>query len=224
MNRKAPVGVRIPGPAGALEGLWQRGQEDLPGVVVCHPHPLYGGTMRNKVVYWIARAFQDAGCSVLRFNFRGVEKSEGAWDEGRGEVEDALSALSWMQAQGVRTLWLAGFSFGGYVALSAFVRAPEVAAAWAVAPAVEHFPVPDVPDDARPVFVVAPGEDEIVPFEKVLAWSLRQPVASLCVIPRTGHFFPGKLDRLYGHIRALAQALIADDAALISRTNHPEEA
>ena len=112
--------VFIPGPAGRLQGLYKEGSDEHPAVVICHPHPQFGGTMRNKVVYWMARAFEDQGCSVLRFNFRGVDQSEGVWDEGRGEAEDARAALNWLQEMHPDSpLWLAGFSFGTYAGLQA---------------------------------------------------------------------------------------------------------
>ena len=115
----------IPGPAGAIEALLESPE---PGAgcfgVVCHPHPLYSGTLDNKVVYTLARAFQELGAPTLRFNFRGVGGSEGAFDRGEGEVDDALAVVAHgRQLFPGAALWLAGFSFGGAVALRSAERA-----------------------------------------------------------------------------------------------------
>jgi alpha/beta superfamily hydrolase len=108
------------GPAGRLEGLLNTGREDAPfAAVVAHPHPLGGGTMHNKVVYHAAKAFSSFGLPVLRFNFRGTGLSEGAHDEGRGEVDDVRAALDWMAAKYATPLLFAGFSFGSHVGLRA---------------------------------------------------------------------------------------------------------
>ncbi len=108
------------GPAGRLEGLLNTGRDDAPSaVVVAHPHPLGGGTMHNKVVYHAAKAFSSFGLPVLRFNFRGTGLSEGAHDEGRGEVDDVRAALDWMTEKYGKPLLFAGFSFGSHVGLRA---------------------------------------------------------------------------------------------------------
>jgi alpha/beta superfamily hydrolase len=108
------------GPAGRLEALLNTGREDAPyAVVVAHPHPLFGGTMHNKVVYHAAKAFSSFGLPVLRFNFRGAGLSEGVHDDGRGEVEDVRAALDWMAARYAKRLLFAGFSFGSHVGLRA---------------------------------------------------------------------------------------------------------
>ncbi|MDX8382284.1 MAG: CocE/NonD family hydrolase, partial [Ghiorsea sp.] len=110
MNAHQPQKMLLQGPVGKLETLYHQGKIGLPAIVVCHPHPVYGGTMRNKVVYWIARAFEELGYSVLRFNFRGVEQSEGAWDEGVGEVDDVTAMIDWLEIKNPDSpLYLAGF-------------------------------------------------------------------------------------------------------------------
>jgi len=192
------------GPAGRLQMLYQPGKPGMPAIVVCHPHPQYGGTMRNKVVYWIARAFEDAGCSVLRFNFRGVEASEGEWDEGRGEAEDAAAALAWLhQRHADAPLWLAGFSFGCYAGLQAAVRMPEVERLFAVAPAVNLWSFDFLDGDARPLSVVAGTADEIVPFAKVRDWASGLIQARFHAIEGAGHFFEH-------HMQAMTDCLLAD--------------
>ena len=116
--------VSIGGPAGRLEAVVETPADSAPigAVVVCHPHPQHGGTMRNKVVHTLARAFVRMGFAALRFNFRGTEGSEGQYDDGIGELDDALAALAWMRTEiSVGPLWLGGFSFGAAIAIRAAV-------------------------------------------------------------------------------------------------------
>jgi hypothetical protein len=194
----------LPGPAGALQALYQAGDADYPAIVVCHPHPLYGGTMRNKVVYWIARAFEDIGCSVLRFNFRGVERSEGAWDDGRGEADDAAAALQWLhERHPTSPLWLAGFSFGCYAGLQAARRDASVSRMFAVAPAINLWSFAFMHGEQRPLTVVAGTADEIVPFAQIKAAVAGQPGIHFHAIDGAGHFFPD-------HMQQMTAALLAD--------------
>jgi hypothetical protein len=193
--------VEIAGPAGRLEGLYQSGTRAA--VVVCHPHPLFGGTMRNKVVYWMARAFEDIGCAVVRFNFRGVERSEGEYDEGRGEAEDVRAALDWLGARHAEApLWLAGFSFGCYAGLQAARNDARVQRMFAVAPAVNHWSFDFMAGDARPLTVVQGRADEIVPFAEVAGWVDTQPQADFHAIAGAGHFFPA-------HMETMTRSLLA---------------
>jgi len=134
--------VLIPGPDGALEGILSTPTQASPCglAVICHPHPAHQGTMNNKVVHFLANAFDDTGFATLRFNFRGVEKSEGQYDEGKGETLDTLAAVHWLRQQYKPSLplWLAGFSFGGYTSLSA-TRQSNIAGLISVAPAIHLF-------------------------------------------------------------------------------------
>jgi len=119
----------LAGPAGLLEGLLEEPEDQDPGfaAVLCHPHPLYGGTMHNKVIYRLARGLRRLGGAVLRFNFRGVGRSSGSYDEGRGELEDARAALQWLQREYAGLpCWLGGFSFGARVALALGCQEPAV--------------------------------------------------------------------------------------------------
>jgi len=196
----------IDGPAGRLEALWQAGEAGRPAVVICHPHPRYGGTMRNKVVYWMGRAFEDIGCSVLRFNFRGVERSEGEWDQGRGEADDARAALDWMHGRHPDApLWLAGFSFGCYAGLLAARNDPRISRMFAVAPAVNLWSFAFMAGEQRPVTVIAGTDDEIVPFEQVAASVKGQPNIRFHAIEGAGHFF-------VDHREQMQAALLADSA------------
>lgn len=190
--------LAIAGPAGPLETI----VEDPGGVppaiaVVCHPHPLYQGTMRNKVVHTLARAANRLGAPAVRFNFRGVGASGGSWDEGRGEIEDALAVAAWARQRWPgRPLWLAGFSFGAF---AAFVAAGEVkpAALVTIAPPVTRFPIDAAPDPQAPWLLVQGEDDELVDFHEVVAWAKTRPISPRVVLlPGTSHFFHGRLGEL----------------------------
>lgn len=187
----------IAGPAGAIECAIDVPGADAPvrGVaVLCHPHPLHGGTLDNKVVQTLARAFVQLGYRAVRFNFRGIGGSAGAWDEGRGEVDDALAVIAALREPGL-PLALGGFSFGAYVATQAAARLPADARAERLAlvgPAVVNFPAAPVSQDS----IVIHGEaDEVVPLSAVLDWA-RPQVLPVTVVPATGHFFHGQLGLL----------------------------
>jgi alpha/beta superfamily hydrolase len=185
----------IAGPAGQIECAVDRPPEGqvLRGVVViCHPNPTQGGTMDNKVVQTLARAFVQMGYRAVRFNFRGIGKSEGSWDEGRGEVDDALAVIADQREAGL-PLALAGFSFGGFVASRAAQRldlAPERLCL--VGPATSRFDTAPVPADT----LVIHGEaDDVVPLAAVLDWARPQSLP-VTVVPGVGHFFHGQLPLL----------------------------
>jgi len=187
----------IAGPAGTIECAL-----DLPAdgtaprglALICHPNPTQGGTMDNKVVQTLARAFLQLGYRTVRFNFRGIGKSEGGWDEGRGEIDDALAVLQAVREPG-ETLVLAGFSFGGYVASQAALRIPDDAKAERmvlVGPAASRFDTAPVPADT----LVIHGEvDDVVPLQAVLDWARPQSLP-VVVVPGVGHFFHGQLPLL----------------------------
>lgn len=129
--------VIITGPDGRLEGRYQHNPaKNAPIALILHPHPLYGGTMNNKVVYKMFQTFVDQGFSTLRFNFRGVGKSQGSYGDGLGELCDAANALDWLQQQSPDTsgCWIAGFSFGGWIATQLLMRRPELEGFVAVSP------------------------------------------------------------------------------------------
>ena len=117
------------GPDGRLEGRYHQSKEsDAPIAIVLHPHPLHGGNMNNRIVYIMYNNFVERGFSVLRFNFRGVGKSDGVFDDGEGELSDAASVLDWLQQynNNSKTCWVAGFSFGSWVAMQLLMRRPEI--------------------------------------------------------------------------------------------------
>jgi uncharacterized protein len=194
--------LSLEGPAGALEAVLE--DPGTPGIsyaVVCHPHPLYGGTMDNKVITTVARALQDAGMPTLRFNFRGVGASDGVFDQGSGETADAEAVAAWgAQRWPGRSLVIAGFSFGAYVALRlAQQRLPQqrpLRRLIAIAPAIQRqgeaaMPVP------CPWLVVQGDADEIVDPAGVIAWiNDFEPKPRLVVLAGAGHFFHHRLQEL----------------------------
>jgi len=191
----------LAGRAGRLQAIYQPHDHCEAAVLICHPHPLYGGTMRNKVVYWMARAFEDQGCAVLRFNFRGVEQSEGTWDDGVGETDDTRCALDWLHTQLPTTpLWLAGFSFGCYAGLRAARDDARVQRLFAVSPAVAHYDFSFMEGDNRPLTVIQGLADEVVDADAVIQWVNTLLQAILVPIEDAGHFYPN-------HQQALQQAL-----------------
>lgn len=162
--------------------------------VICHPHPVQGGTMHNKVVYTLASAMEALNVKTVRFNFRGVQKSAGSFDHGVGELEDLCRVVDWVKAQCPNDdIWLAGFSFGAYIA----IKGTYVCGAKrliAVAPPVGHPYFNDLPQIICPWVLVQGEEDEVVDANKVLSWGRAQkPEPHLIVMPEVGHFFHGQL-------------------------------
>jgi alpha/beta superfamily hydrolase len=192
----------LAGPAGPLEALIETPAAEKPATpaafgVICHPHPLYGGTLDNKVVWALSRAFQHLGAPTIRFNFRGIGASAGSHDEGRGEVGDALAVIAygrerWPQA----VLWLGGFSFGGVVALRAAATA-QPASLVTIAPGITKSEVSDVPRPACPWLIVQGDADDVVPASVVSAWARSlSPAPQLQVLPGAGHYFHGRINEL----------------------------
>ena len=186
----------IAGTAGRIECAIDRPAGHARGLaVVCHPHPQFGGTFDHKVVQTIARACLELGWASVRFNFRGVGASEGSWDEGRGEVDDAMATLAaWRADEGFAGLpfLLGGFSFGGYVAAAAAHRlgaGDPPRRLVLVAPSTEKQEVPAVAADT---LVVHGESDEVVPLAATLAWARPQNLPVI-VFPGVGHFFHGQL-------------------------------
>jgi alpha/beta superfamily hydrolase len=190
------VREQIAGPVGGIECAIDRPSgEPLGLAVVCHPHPQGGGTLDNKVAQTLARACIEVGWGSVRFNFRGVGGSEGAWDEGRGEVDDAVAVIEhWRRRDEFagKPLLLGGFSFGGYVAVEAAGRLADDAKPLRlvlVGPSVEKQATRDVPADT----IVVHGEnDELVPLAAALAWA-RPQTLPVIVFPGVGHFFHGRI-------------------------------
>jgi alpha/beta superfamily hydrolase len=198
----------LAGPAGRLEALLMNPEGPAVGAaVVCHAHPLQGGIMHFKVVFRAAKALQEAGLAVLRFNFRGVGRSEGAHDDGRGEQEDALAALGEMERRFPgRPLVAGGFSFGASMALRVAFRRPDVGAAFALGFPLRHVPDPEFLRDVRAPRLFVQGErDEFGDAEavRVLVEPLPPP-RELVIVPEADHFFTGHLDELQTSVKAWA--------------------
>lgn len=185
----------IAGPAGALEcaiDLPPEGVAVQGTAVICHPNPTQGGTLDNKVVQTLARAFVQLGWRAVRFNFRGIGKSEGGWDEGRGEIDDALAVIAAERTAG-EPLLLAGFSFGAYVATHAAKQLAEPARRLVlVGPATSRFDTTTVPADT---LVIHGEQDDVVPLSSVFDWARPQSLP-VVVVPGVGHFFHGQLPLL----------------------------
>jgi uncharacterized protein len=183
------------GPAGRLEVAIDEPETALRGVaVLCHPHPVHGGTMDNKVIQTLARAFVQCNYRAVRFNFRGVGGSAGQWDEGAGEIDDAMAVVA-AYRDPTLPLALAGFSFGGYVAAQVSVRLAATAAAERlvlIGPATSTFTMPPV---AASTLVIHGEVDDVVPLQATLDWARPQGLPVL-VLPGVGHYFHGQLTRL----------------------------
>lgn len=207
-NRVSTDKFFIEGAAGQLQSLLEEPTDAAPigAVVVCHPHPQHGGTMHNKVAHTLARAFLRMGYAVLRFNFRGTEESEGQFDDGVGELDDALVAVDWMRERHPNVpMWLAGFSFGAAIAVRAATLV-EVSGLISVAPAVTRVVgrLDDQPD--CPWLVVQGDEDELVEVEATIGWlNSLQPGPELQVFGGVEHFFHGRLVDLRESVTAFVE-------------------
>lgn len=194
----------LPGPSGLIEArLTVPDEQGLLAhrqlvVVICHPHPVHGGTMDNKVVTTLARTYRDLGVTVVSFNFRGVGKSEGVFDHAVGEVDDLLAVIKWVKHEYPGAgLLLAGFSFGSSIAAQACYRVTGIRHLLLVAPPVERYPYDEDRYFPCPVIVIQGDRDERVNAAAVYAWmeGLASP-AELIRYDEAGHFFHGYLTRL----------------------------
>lgn len=197
MNSRITQKFFIDGPAGKLETILTEPSSPPRGIaVIAHPHPLHGGTMNNKVVYTLFNSLLELGFITVKFNFRGVGKSEGVYDNGIGEAEDVIAVIEAIRSQfntqfsALPTL-LAGFSFGGAIQLHVAKRLnPEYLLL--IAPSVAHLQAPAIPPHTKFALIIQGNNDDIVLLETVLDWAAptSQPIV---VIPGTDHFFHGKL-------------------------------
>ena len=220
----------IPGPAGRLEAALRWPSEAPPRAlaVLAHPHPLYGGTLHNPVVFHADRALHEAGLGTLRFDFRGAGGSEGAHDEGRGEVDDVGAAVSWLRglAPG-RPMILVGYSFGAWCALRHAARDPSVTGVVAVGLPVEIYAFDGSPGKGpagiapvslaslgRPLAVVQGQDDDLGTPEKVRAVrSGTRPEARLRIVPATTHLFPGRAPDAAREVAAAVEEMLAPAGA-----------
>ena len=207
----APVTEKlfIDGPVGRLESILDAPREGpVRGcAVVCHPHPQHGGTMHNKVAHTLARAFVRLGFRTLRFNFRGTEQSEGTYDDGVGELDDALAAVEWLRSGDCEgPLWIAGFSFGAAIAVRAAAPA-QADGLVAIAPAIYRFARGLDTPPTCPMLVVQGDEDELVDVEETIEWfNGLEPGPELLVMNGAEHFFHGRLVELRDAVMAFVDA------------------
>lgn len=199
-NNLTTVHYLLDGPAGKVEAVLTAPEQANPYqaiAVVCHPHPLHGGSLTNKVTHFVAKSLNELGIPVLRFNFRGVGQSEGEHANAIGEQDDLKAAVHSIQALYPKhDLWLAGFSFGAYIALSTAVEC-NARKLITVAPAVHLYDFSKVSLPDCDWLLIQGDADEIVPSEQAVAWaeSLSQP-PTIVVFNEVGHFFHGKLNEL----------------------------
>jgi alpha/beta superfamily hydrolase len=192
------------GPEGRLEGRYQAGRDpNAPIALMLHPHPQHGGTMNNKVVYTLYHAFARQGFGVLRFNFRGVGRSQGTYDRGEGELSDAASALDWLQSlnPSAPACWIAGFSFGAWIGMQLLMRRPEIAGFVSVSPPAGMFDFSFLAPCPSSGLVLHGGADQLIPEANVkkLVDKLqhqRDIVIDYRVVPGANHFFTEHMDQL----------------------------
>lgn len=210
--------VTIDGPSGALEA--QVSCPERPPVnavaVVCHPHPLHGGTMENKVVHYMARTLNELGLRTVRFNFRGVGASDGSYAHGRGEQRDLQAVLDWVRTRAPdNEIWLAGFSFGCYVAMREAASSDAIQRLITVAPPVDSFDFGVLQTPRCPWLLVQGEADEVVSAPNVLRWARGlNPRPDIVSLPDVDHFFHRRLnvlrevllDYLHGPATRLARA------------------
>jgi uncharacterized protein len=209
ISRPITERLSIAGPSGNLEGVLEtpQGSDASHVAVICHPHPVYGGTMTNKVVHMLAKAFNELGVPAIRFNYRGVGASSGAYDEGRGETLDTLAVVGWANERWPHAkLWLGGFSFGGAVALRAAAQV-EPARLVTVAPAIQRVDVTRVQLPRCPWLIVQGDNDELVNAQEVQAWAASlAPMPEFAMLPGVDHFFHGRLNELRDVVVKWAQS------------------
>ena len=188
----------IDGPVGQLEATLDYQVEEIPigSAIICHPHPLHGGTMDNKVAHTLSRAFLKSGYNSLRFNFRGTKNSEGKFGSGIGELDDLLAVIKWMKTrEHSEILWLAGFSFGAAIAINAS-SIIEVNGLVSVAPAIEKF-TNFTNQPQCPWLILQGDEDELVDIKTTINWlNTLNPGPELLILPQAEHFFHGRLVEL----------------------------
>ena len=206
------------GPAGRLEGRYQPSTEkNAPIAIVLHPHPQFGGTMNNKIVYDLFYMFQQRGFTTLRFNFRGIGRSQGEFDHGSGELSDAAGALDWVQSlhPDSKTCWVAGYSFGAWIGMQLLMRRPEVEGFISIAPEPNRYDfsfLAPCPSSGLIVHgekdIVAPAKDVTTLVEKLK--TQKGIVIDQQVIPGANHFFADRLEPLMESITSYLDMRLAN--------------
>lgn len=192
------------GPEGRLEGRYHKSkQPNAPIAIMLHPHPRFGGSMDNRVVYHMFHAFARRGFATLRFNFRGVGRSQGRPGDGPGELSDAAAALDWLQSlnQDAVQCWMAGFSFGAWIGMQLLMRRPEISGFISIAPPANIYDFGFLAPCPASGLIVHGRQDDLVPEESVAALAhklshQRDITVAYKVIPGANHFFHNKMDEL----------------------------
>ena len=214
--------VIINGPAGRLEGRYTHGKaQNAPVALLLHPHPQHGGTMNNKVVFTLFQAFAKRGYSALRFNFRGVGRSQGSYDKGEGELADAAAALDWLQTYNPNAslCWIAGVSFGSWIGMQLLMRRPEIDGFVTVSPPANLFDFSFLAPCPSSGLIINGEKDEHVPqaaVTKLVTKLSHQKDIRIDhrVVPGANHFFVNRTDELAVQVddyldRALGNPLAA---------------
>src|SRR5215475_12058460 len=196
--------VIMNGPEGRLEGRYQPGgSPNAPIALMLHPHPQHGGTMNNKVVYAMFQSFQRQGFAVLRFNFRGVGRSQGKFDRGEGELSDSAAALDWLQTvnPNASQCWIAGFSFGAWISMQLLMRRPEISGFISVSPPANIYDFSFLAPCPSSGLILQGDVDDIVPQEAVnkLVQKLsnqRDIQIDYRIIEGANHFFHDRIEQL----------------------------
>lgn len=208
--------ILFAGPAGRLEGRYSPGKSPTaPIALILHPHPQHGGTMNNKVVYNMYQQFAERDFATMRFNFRGIGKSQGSYDRGEGELADAASALDWLQSfnPNCRSVWVAGFSFGSWIGMQLLMRRPEIDTFISVAPPANLLDFNFLAPCPTSGMIVHGAADTLVPEAAVnkLVQKLshqRGITIDYRLVPGASHFFSEHMETLMGHVGGyLDQAL-----------------
>jgi hypothetical protein len=196
--------VVFTGPAGRIEGRYHPSKmKGAPIAIILHPHPQFGGTMNNPIVYQLYYVFANRGFSVLRFNFRGVGRSQGSFDHGQGELSDAASALDWAQTINTeaKTCWIAGFSFGAWIGMQLLMRRPEVEGFISIAPQPNLYDFSFLAPCPSSGLIIHGDKDAVAPMKDVtgLVDKLKAQkgiVIEQQIVPAANHFFDSKIDDL----------------------------
>ena len=200
-----PEGI-FAGPEGRLEGRYQRGRgENPPVALVLHPHPLFGGSMNNRAVYELYNMFLRRGFSVLRFNFRGVGRSVGEYDQGQGELADAATALDFLQQLNPNApfAWVGGFSFGAWIGMQLLMRRPEIVGFISVSASANLFDFPFLAPCPSSGIVIHGETDKVCPAEETRVMVDRTRTqkgrkVEFAVVPGADHFFESHMDQMIG--------------------------
>ena len=200
------------GSAGRIEGRYHPARvRNAPIAIILHPHPQFGGTMNHPIVYQLYYAFAHRNFSVLRFNFRGVGRSQGSFDHGQGELADAASALDWAQSINpeARNCWIAGFSFGAWIGMQLLMRRPEIEGFISIAPPANLYDFSFLAPCPSSGLIIHGEKDAVVPHKDVtgLVEKLKTQkgiVIEQKIVPAANHFFDGKIDVLMNSVRAIS--------------------